>query len=67
MDYSLRINFSVICWHIEKSIGWIRLFGVGISWKNINIHPLLFSQRNGYQKTLTIKNWRIEYVPYASV
>lgn len=36
---------------------WIRLFGYGISGKNLKKHSLMFSERNGYTKTLRIFNW----------
>ena len=39
--------------------GWFRLFGKGMKWKNINKHLLLFSERYGYSKGITVGNWRI--------
>jgi len=37
----------------------VRIFGYGFSFKDVMIHELLFSQRNGYTKSLTIGNWII--------
>jgi len=39
--------------------GWFRIFGVGIKWKDINIHRLTFSERNNYTKYIIINNWCI--------
>lgn len=27
---------------------WFRVFGIGLAWKDIRVHPMTFSQRNGY-------------------
>ena len=40
-----------------KGAGWVRLFGYGIAWKDVSTHPMLFSERNGYVKTLRIGRW----------
>jgi len=43
--------------HFYNNGGWFRLFGRGIAWKNTRYHPLLFSQRNGYEKYFMIFGW----------
>lgn len=42
---------------------WIRLFGAGISWKNIKKHSLIFSERIG-KRGLIIGNWCFRWLPY---
>ena len=32
----------------DPTLGWVRLFGWGIHWKDTSRHWLLFSERNGY-------------------
>jgi hypothetical protein len=59
----MTINLKVLCGVFSKSIFWVRVFGVGISGKNTVIHPLLFSQRNGYEKYLRIGEWVFFYLP----
>lgn len=42
---------------LSNGLWFFRIFGYGLHWKNTDKHPLLFSQRNGYRKALTIGNW----------
>lgn len=51
--YYLFASFS------KKGFGWFRLFGKGIKWKDITKNQLLFSERYGYSKGITIGKWRI--------
>ncbi len=44
-------------------LGWFRLFGRGLKWKDTSIHKLIFSERNGYSKGFQIGKWRIGYLP----
>lgn len=46
----------------KSKLGWIRIFGRGIKWKDTRINMLLFSERNGYSKAIQINNWRISYL-----
>ena len=48
--------------YYENGIGWFRIFGIGLHWKDINRHELLFSQRYGYKKAITIRKWRFEFL-----
>jgi hypothetical protein len=45
--------------YYDNRFGWFRIFGRGLKWKDITIHELLFSERNGYSKAITIGKWRI--------
>lgn len=38
---------------------WFRIFGYGLCGKDLTKHFLLFSERNGYTKTLRIGKWSI--------
>ncbi len=46
-------------YYYRNRFGWVRLLGIGVKWKDITIHPLIFSERYGYSKALTIGKWRI--------
>jgi len=37
---------------------WFRVFGYGLTWKNIKKHPLMFSERYGYRKGIALFRWR---------
>lgn len=58
--HSLKM-FGLNCWsyYSQNRFTWFRLFGIGLKWKDITIHDLLFSERNGYSKALNIGIWRI--------
>jgi hypothetical protein len=49
--------------YYRKEFGWFRLFNKGLSWKNVNIMGLKFSERNGFSKYLKIGKWIISYLP----
>jgi hypothetical protein len=49
-------------YYITKGARWFRIFGFGLQWKNTTIHPLLFSQRNGYTRGITIGKWWIGFL-----
>lgn len=57
---------TVIGWSSQRSDGiyWFRIHGIGISIKDVNKHSLLFSERNGYTKTLRIKNYSIKLLTF---
>ena len=52
MTYKVIVNF-----YIEKHLGWLQVFNWGFSWKNVKVHPLYFSERNGYTKYVKLGNW----------
>ena len=64
-QHSLRL-FGISFWasHIEKGFGWIRIFGIGITWKDITKYRLLFCERNGFRKRLQIGKWTISWLSY---
>ncbi len=45
--------------YTEDGLGWVRIFGFGLKWKDTRRHPLLFSERDGSQRCITIGHWRI--------
>ena len=56
-----KIESPLVTALVERRIGWVRLGrkGWGIKWKDITVHPLLFSERNGYRKGIEVKGWGI--------
>lgn len=40
-------------------LGWFRIFGIGLHWKDTTKHRLYFSERNGYSKAVNIGRYRI--------
>lgn len=66
--YHFRLfGYSIFLIYLDKRIGWFRLFGIGLSWKNIADHPLIFSGRMGYPKYFKIGNWAIKYLPKTTI
>jgi hypothetical protein len=53
---------SIITYNKGKGIFWIRFFGIGFSVKNTNIVPLIFSERNGYTKSIKVGKYYISYL-----
>ena len=51
-------NSKILSYAIDKRVGWIRVFGKGITWKHKSF-GLSFSQRNGYRKYFTLFNYYI--------
>ena len=47
----------MITYYFDKGIFWFRLFGHGLAGKRIADHPLLFSERNGYTRTVQMFGW----------
>ncbi len=48
---------KIVCGIYKDSRGWFRILGWGIAFKDLRRHELLFSERNGYTKTLKLFNW----------
>ena len=42
-------KYPFVCGAIVSGTGWFRLFGYGFSWKDVSIHGLMFSERNGHR------------------
>lgn len=54
---------KIFSFYYKNRLGWIRFFGgAGIKWKDVRIHQLIFSERNGYVKHIEIGNWFIGYL-----
>ncbi len=58
-----RLPSKIICWHIGDKHFWIRLFGRGVSIRNIQRLPLLFSERYGYKEYWKLGKWVLIYLP----
>lgn len=59
---SLNTRFFQYMYYPPEQIGWFRLFGYGLHIKNVNLNPLLFSERNGHTKYLRIGKWIITVI-----
>lgn len=64
---SLRLPVRIICWYIGNGRFWIRLFGRGVSIRNIQRFPLKFSERYEYKKYWKLGKWIFTYVPFAKL
>lgn len=53
----------IFCGMAQKGQWWFRVLGVGLSWKDTRIHPLMFSERNGYRKGLRVGSWQFHFLP----
>lgn len=53
----------VLAYYKGEKMFWFRICGIGLSFRNINRWPLLFSERNGYTKYFRIGNIVIKYLP----
>jgi hypothetical protein len=54
----------IFCGRSVKGMGWFRLFGVGVSWKDTRVHPLVFSERLGSRKGLRVGPWIFHFLAY---
>ena len=57
-------SVSLWAFYSVAGLGWFRLFGVGLHWKDTSRHMMCFSERNGYKKALNIGSWRIRLLKY---
>lgn len=57
---------SVNCFNYNSidGMGWFRVFGVGLCWKNTLKYPLLFSERCKHRKGLTLGSYFIKFLKY---
>jgi len=59
-QYVLRLyGVSIWAMALSNGLGWMRILGKGIHWKDTTKHRLYFSERNGYRKALNIGKWRL--------
>ena len=54
---------KALYYNCEKGFMWLRIFGYGISIKDIRLHPIFFSERYGYTKYIMIGSYLIKYLP----
>jgi len=47
----------------NDGIGWFRLIGVGLHWKDTSKLWLRYSERNERRKAIKIGAWRISFLP----
>ncbi len=65
IDFAVRLfGCSIFTIYHTMGFGFIRVFGIGFDWKNTDIRPLTFSEKNGYKKYLRIKKYVFTYLPY---
>jgi len=53
----------IFCYHLMPTAGWFRLFGMGLAWKKLEEHQMLFSERNGRVNYIVIGGWLIKLTP----
>jgi hypothetical protein len=54
-------EIRILDMYIEDDCGWFRFFGGwGLIWKNLEEHPMVFSERNGYTKFVKIGKYLIK-------
>lgn len=46
----------------EPTQFWFRFFGIGLTARNIKVHPLVFSERYGYRKYWRVGLWVFSYL-----
>ena len=51
------LRFTVFSCYTEEGFGWFRIIGKGLYWKDTTKHQLMFSQRNGYHKSVKLGKW----------
>lgn len=53
--FSCRLfGFPLLSYYLRHDAGWLRLFGVGIGWKDLRRHRLTFGERNGHKRHVRI-------------
>jgi hypothetical protein len=64
----MKIPYYIFCSYTEKGFGWFRVFGIGLHWKDITKHKLLFSERNNiHSNHIMIGKWRFAYLEYCNL
>jgi hypothetical protein len=58
----MKVNNFVLKLWLSLDGGFIRVFGYGVSWRDLRKIPPLFSERNGYKKHINIGNWSFSFV-----
>lgn len=47
----------VISFYLERYAGWVRILGIGFSYKNFEVNNLTFSERCGHRSGLRLGSW----------
>lgn len=55
-------NIRVFVLYAKNGLGFFRVFGIGLHWKDTTKHKLYFSERNNITKTLKIGTFRISFL-----
>lgn len=58
--YSIGNRF--ICFAISKTAGWFKVSRYGVMWKDLTVHALTFSQREGLERHFEIGKWSISFI-----
>lgn len=53
--------FTIVYDHDDK-MGFFRLFGKGLAWKDLRYNPIIFSERNNYVKTFKIGHYSFKFL-----
>lgn len=56
----MDINLKVIKFHFSGCFSWVRIFGHGFTFRNIKVHPPLFSGRR--KENLQLGDWRLTFL-----
>ena len=56
----MKINTRIFQARTDYIGGWFRIFGIGVSWRDINAYGLLFSERYHYSRYLIVGKWIIK-------
>jgi hypothetical protein len=51
-----------LCGVLARDMGWVRLLGRGVAWKDTTRHALLFSERYGHTRTLRVGRWSFKWL-----
>lgn len=57
--------FSIWSFYSVVGLGWFRICGVGLHWKDTSRYRMYFSETNGCKKALKIGSWRVSFLPFA--
>ncbi len=57
-------GFSLFKIYYTSTLGWVRVLGIGLHWKNTSKHKMYFSERNGFKKGFLIGNYRISMLQF---
>ena len=58
----LDIRWFTIVYDHDDKMGFFRLFGKGLAWKDLRYNHLIFSERNNYVKTFKIGHYSFKFL-----